>query len=374
MSKEALMKKMESIKAQYDSQINSLDGKTLLKPKSAKGNRKLSSNKSNKNQLQIEAEMQLNSENSDSNLDSNDPEQRLKKLQQMVVGGELANDEELKKKRNKKKKYAEERKKLADSLKKDDDDFMLRVYDNVQEEVQYKTNLLEKEKQQVAFLQNEVKDLQHEFELEREEYLDTIRKQERQMKLLFKLTQKIQPMIPHDCNYYNLDKIQCMAIWNEELQDWILPDIKRDKISLPTMNGGSKENSNLDMNNNEDFDDLIDSGVPVNYAHNQPVHVSAQLQEHYQQQQQQQQHQQYMLLNGQRQSLLDVQPPPSFQAIREPEIDRYRIKLENSQFDGSNYFKTKRQSELLSQTQDMKTNGRLSPLNNARNGGGRKYY
>jgi hypothetical protein len=147
MSKEALMKKMESIRLQYDNQINSLDGKPTStattpssKPKSARpGTRKMSSNRKH---LQVEnngAEMGLASENSDQ-WDPNDPEQRLMRLQQMVVGGELANDEELKKKRIKKKKYAEDRKKLADALKKDnDDDFMLRVYDNVQEEVQYKS-------------------------------------------------------------------------------------------------------------------------------------------------------------------------------------------------------------------------------------------
>lgn len=141
MNKEALMKKMETIKLQYDNQINSLDGKpsSHVKPKSARpGTRKMSSRR----QLQVETNelVGLASENSDCQFDPNDPEQRLMKLQQMVVGGELANDEELKKKRIKKKKYAEERKKLAEALRKDnDDDFMLRVYDNVQEEVQYKT-------------------------------------------------------------------------------------------------------------------------------------------------------------------------------------------------------------------------------------------
>lgn len=141
MSKEALMKKMDTIKFQYDSQLNTLNGKSV-KPKSARpGTRKMSSSRKQQQQLMTGGEMGgLASENSDCQGDPNDPEQRLLKLQQMVVGGELANDEELKKKRIKKKKYAEERRKLAEALRKDDgDDFMLRVYDNVQEEVQYKT-------------------------------------------------------------------------------------------------------------------------------------------------------------------------------------------------------------------------------------------
>ena len=274
----------------------------------------------------------------------------------MVVGGEQANNEELKKKRFKKKKHAEERKKLlAESLRNgDDEEFMLSVYDSVQEEVKYKTKMLDKEKEQVKFLKNEVSDLQREFEKEREEYLDTIRKQERQLKLLFKITQKLQPIIPHDSSYYNLDKIQAAAIWNEELQDWILPELKRERLALPTMgyelnnnhgnpiNGDDSLLSQSDFNNN----DINETNFNSNY-HN-PVHNP-------------------VLLNVRRQTELSNhnQIPMStayMSNMREPEIDRYRLKLESSQFNGSNYFKTKRQSELLGQTQELKTNGRLSPL------------
>lgn len=237
---------------------------------------------------------------------------------------------------------------------------------------------MEKEKQKVTFLENEVKDLQREFELEREEYLDTIRKQERQLKLLLKLTQRIQPLIPHDYNYYNLDKIQSMAMWNEEMQDWILPELKREKLSLPNMREMNATNgyhhqqqsengtsSNAPNNSHDDdYDDLIDSDA-------QAPSNAAFIAQQYQQQQQQQQ----MLLRRENTNFYaQSNNQPAGYMIREPEIDRYRMKLENSQFDGSNYFKTKRQSELLSQTQDMKNNGRLSPINNIRNAANRKYY
>ena len=268
MSKEALIKQMDAIKLNYDSQINSLDVQNDvdspnanqnstavvmngIKPKSGGklNNRKVSGLKKGANSATNQPNNgDLSAQNSFINSDANnesisnsgdpiDPEQRLLKLQGMVVGGEQANNEELKKKRNKKKKYAEERKKLlAESLRNgDDEEFMLSVYDSVQEEVKYKTKMLDKEKEQVKFLKNEVSDLQREFEKEREEYLDTIRKQERQLKLLYKITQKLQPIIPHDCSYFNLDKIQGAAIWNEELQDWILPDLKRERLALPTM-------------------------------------------------------------------------------------------------------------------------------------------
>ena len=233
LTKEALMKEMDSLKSVYDTRINSLEEEngsnshrnplsanssnnnsrsnmsgSAKPPKSARGNRKT--------KAQVETAIASNAESTNEIGEANtNPEERLLKLQELVVGGEQANNEELKKKRIKKKKYAEERKQLlAESLRNgDDDEFMLRVYDSVQEEVQYKTMLLEKEKQKLKFLEGEVKDLQGEFEQEREEYLDTIRKQEKQLKLLSKLTQKIQVIIPHDCNYYNLDKIQGSSKW-----------------------------------------------------------------------------------------------------------------------------------------------------------------
>ncbi|CAF0773762.1 unnamed protein product [Brachionus calyciflorus] len=342
VTKEALMKQIDSIKSQYDKQINSLDEKgsgSAKKPKSSKNNRRQSKKPNENGDPGVVLNLELT--DSSQNMSEIDPEQRLHKLEEMVVGGEQANNEELKKKRIKNKKYAEERKRLlAESLKKgNDDEFMLRVYDSVQEEVQYKTKLLEKEKEKSKFLQNEVEDLQKEFEKEREEYLDMIRKQERQIKLLNKLNQKIQPLIPNDSNYFNLDKIQMMAIWNEEIQDWIVPELKREKLSLPSM--GQTDND-IDLINGQ-YEYLDASNSSLNSYSKVPS--------------------QQVLLQARRQDSYN-----HFAQTVEPEIDRYRIKLENSQFDGSSYFKNKRQSELLSQTQDLKNNGRLSPINNSKNG------
>jgi hypothetical protein len=314
--------------------------------------------------------------------ETSDPAQRLLQLQALVVGGEqgklniylfilsnlnnfilfLGDNEELKKKRIKKKKYAEDRKRLlAESLRNgDDEEFMLRVYDSVQEEVSYKTKIFEREREKCKFLENEVKDLQQEFEKEREDLLDTIRKNEKQIKLIVKILQKIQPIIPHDSNYYNLDKVQSVSIWNEELQDWTLPEYKREKLSLPTMTNET----------NGDIETIAINGVNTkngfeyenydNHTNNQVISNQ-------------------VLLNSRRTTALLNETSAvrngntnGLNNLREPEIDRYRIKLENSQFNGSNYFKTKRQSELLGQTQA--TNGRptLSPLSSNNSNGDTK--
>lgn len=362
MSKEALMKQMESLKVHYDLQIDSLEDsnkiddliingnvsneKPLANRKSARLNRKSSSGILKKISSH---DSNLNNMESEPPVDINDPRERLQKLQELVVGGEQANNEELKKKRIKKKKHAEERKLLlAESLRNgNDDEFMLSVYDSVQEEVKYKTKQLEKEKASVTFLQNEVKDLQHEFEREREEYLDTIRKQEKQIKLLHKLLQKIQPIIPHDCNFYNLDKVQTVAVWNEEYQDWSMPDLKREKLSLPT------------MTNNEHELELTSSQYDLNLMELSQTNLNSN--SGYLQMQIPQQN---VLLNSRRQLNMNNQNDQVLTLSREPEIDRYKMKLENSQFDGNNYFKTKRQSELLTQTQDLKNSNKLAPINN----------
>lgn len=312
MGKEALQKKMDSIKAHYDSQLVKLnDGK---KRKSGRGQKKQQvqvqavsldmdeppaeqldevpdNNHMEKSQDQFDPPRE-NTELIDYDLnemineiesnvvvvpparatasaaDNNSVDeaaQRLQQLQELVVGGEQVNNEEIKKKRANKKKYAEERKaKLAESLRNgDDDEFMLRVYDSVQEEVQYKTELYKKEKEKCKFLENECKDLQQEFEKERQLLLETIRKNEKQMKLFARILQKIQPIVPSDSNYHNIDKIQGVSQWNEEIQDWILPDLKREKLSLPSMgvadnshNGHHRGNGSFDNNmHHQDYED-----------------------------------------------------------------------------------------------------------------------
>ena len=44
-------------------------------------------------------------------------------------------------------------------------------------------------------------DIQSEFEKDRQDYLDTIRKQDQQILLLQTLLDKVQPMLRKDCNY-----------------------------------------------------------------------------------------------------------------------------------------------------------------------------
>lgn len=70
-----------------------------------------------------------------------------------MVGGEKSQDTELKAKRNKRKKNMEKRKKiLSEALKNvdDEDGVMLKVYDDIHEELRVKTELAKRQKVKVS--------------------------------------------------------------------------------------------------------------------------------------------------------------------------------------------------------------------------------
>ncbi|XP_014681460.1 PREDICTED: kinesin-like protein KIF17 [Priapulus caudatus] len=167
--------------------------------------------------------------------DQSDALERLQELQNIMVGGERANDVELKEKRKKKKLVAEKkRQKLADTIQKmDDDGIMMNVYDSMQDELKAKSDMVDRLKKKLRNVESEVKDLQSEFEFDRTDYLDTIRRQDQQIKLLQQLLDKVQPCLRRDCNYSNLDKVKQECVWDEDAQRWRLPDLIIERTNLP---------------------------------------------------------------------------------------------------------------------------------------------
>jgi len=113
------------------------------------------------------------------------------------------------------------------------DGVLLKVYDDIQEELKVKTDVLKKAKQKVKALNIEIRDLQQEFEDDRTDYLDTIRKQDKQLILLQQILERVQPTIRKDTNYSNIDKIKEDAVWNDESQRWKIPDLVIQKTKLP---------------------------------------------------------------------------------------------------------------------------------------------
>uniref|UniRef100_A0A8B9NHI4 Kinesin-like protein n=1 Tax=Accipiter nisus TaxID=211598 RepID=A0A8B9NHI4_9AVES len=165
---------------------------------------------------------------------------RLQMLEQQVVGGEQAKNKDLKEKHKRRKKYADERRmQLVTALQQSNEDssewVLLNVYDSIQEEVRAKSKLLEKMQKKLQAAETEIKDLQSEFELEKIDYLSTIRRLERDLMLFQQLLDQVQSLVRRDCNYSNLEKIKRESVWDEETSCWKIPQPLIQKTRLPAV-------------------------------------------------------------------------------------------------------------------------------------------
>uniref|UniRef100_A0AC34GPZ4 Kinesin-like protein n=1 Tax=Panagrolaimus sp. ES5 TaxID=591445 RepID=A0AC34GPZ4_9BILA len=160
---------------------------------------------------------------------------RIDALRQQLVGGEEAGNEVLKAKRSKKMKEAEKRmQRLNNTLQAASrDDPLMHVYSSTQEKLEAITRLYKADVQKIRTLESEIQDIQAEFEMDRLDYLETIRKQDKQIKLLSQILDKIHPVLKKDSNYGSLDKIKREAIWNDDQARWILPEFNMGKLGLP---------------------------------------------------------------------------------------------------------------------------------------------
>ncbi|KAI6238118.1 Kinesin-like protein [Aphelenchoides fujianensis] len=168
-------------------------------------------------------------------LDEAEARKRLEQLEQQLVGGEQANNEALKQKRMKRMREAQKKmQKLAEALNVHKDDPLLHVYSSTQDKLNAITKEYNREVERVRALESEIHDLQGEFELDRLDYLETIRKQDQQLKLFHQILERVQPAIRKDSNYADLARVKRDAHWNEEQSRWILPDLQMAKgAALP---------------------------------------------------------------------------------------------------------------------------------------------
>lgn len=197
---------MTRIKADYDKRMQELIEKYKQEQES---NLKL---KDDMSKLKETYEQQLSgSEEVDGPDIEAEATERLQKLQDIMVGGEGADDTELKERRARRKRIAEKKiNAISDALKNfdDDDQLLLKAYGDITEELRARTNLVKRAKKKIVSLEREVSDLQSEFEQDRTDYLETIRRQEQQVKLYTQILEKMQPCIRRDCNYASVDRIK----------------------------------------------------------------------------------------------------------------------------------------------------------------------
>ena len=90
---------------------------------------------------------------------------------------------------------------------------------------------------QTDSLEQDIQDLQTEFESDRNDYLDTIRKQDQKIKWLQSVIDKIHPCLRRDSNYVNLDRIRAQSQWDEDNQTWTIPRLTIENAKLPSTTG-----------------------------------------------------------------------------------------------------------------------------------------
>ncbi|XP_030585618.1 kinesin-like protein KIF17 isoform X3 [Archocentrus centrarchus] len=167
--------------------------------------------------------------------------ERLQQLEQEVVGGEQARNKELQQRQWQRKKLADQRKaQLINALSENSEEsenVLLNVYNSIQEEVHAKNQMLVKVQGKLKAAKLEIRDLQAEFEVERNDYLATIRRLEKDGQLLNSLLERMVSLVRRDCNYSNLDRLKKEAVWDEDSATWRLPDVIVQKTTLPAAVG-----------------------------------------------------------------------------------------------------------------------------------------
>lgn len=82
-------------------------------------------------------------------------------------------------------------------------------------------------------MESDNKDLQSEFERERQALLDTIRGHERHILLLETMVQRMSELIPSSCNYRDARRVLKEAKYDEEKNIYILPAPMKQETNLP---------------------------------------------------------------------------------------------------------------------------------------------
>ena len=106
-----------------------------------------------------------------------------------------------------------------------------------------KTKAKENTQMRLKAAGEEISDLQIEFDIDWQDYLETIRSQERMLLLQQQLLETMVPLVRRDCNYYNLDRIRSECKFDEDSGKWVIPEVVLISSSVATINPVSKSPS-----------------------------------------------------------------------------------------------------------------------------------
>ncbi|XP_052862994.1 osmotic avoidance abnormal protein 3 [Anopheles cruzii] len=163
---------------------------------------------------------------------------RIKQIKDALVGGERANDIQLKEKRYRNKLASEKRiNALAQALSKieqtEDRDLLQGHCTDTQQELKKRYDQIRALRKRTKALEQEVSDIQGEFQRERDDYLATIRLLEKKILFYETLFHKAMPILRKDGRYWNIEYLEKESEWSDDLRKWRLPDDTLLRLRLP---------------------------------------------------------------------------------------------------------------------------------------------
>ena len=193
--------------------------------------------------------------------------ERLRELEEKFgkpTGGATAKSRADMKEDLKRKKSRSERKRLErlrKAAQSEDDQLLEEIYQNAADKVDGERAKFRKAKELLKASRAETKDLQVEFETERQALNDDIRDQRKHVMFMEAVLAKVMPVIRRDCNYYNMDKIKSEAEWDEETQEWLMPTLAiMERPNLASLGGapglGGRDGRNDDLAMPDDRSDV----------------------------------------------------------------------------------------------------------------------
>lgn len=115
----------------------------------------------------------------------------------------------------------------------EDRDLLQAHYTDIHQEILAKTELLKQQRQKIRSFEREIVDLQGEFQLDRADYLETVRRLEKRNKFYEQFLEKISPILKRDGRVWNIDYIKSESLWNDDLKKWKIPDSLIMHVKLP---------------------------------------------------------------------------------------------------------------------------------------------
>lgn len=115
----------------------------------------------------------------------------------------------------------------------EDRDLLQAHYTDIHQEIVAKTDILKQQRQKIRSLEREIVDIQGEFQLDRADYLETVRRLEKRNKFYEQFYEKISPILKRDGRIWNIDYIKNESSWIDDLKKWKIPESLIMHVKLP---------------------------------------------------------------------------------------------------------------------------------------------